>query len=170
MKSILPETVLSSIESGATPSQPKCDVYKTSVEENDDYRLIPVNSDALPYYNTAGALLTKKAFEDKPLPKDYSQEEMALCSEESGRFVEIVTRMEQKLQAFLKNGDIEMVRDFEKGKDEVASFSGIGCFWAALLNLKLNSIPMLDGIKGARMSAEACAAVIKQIQKAISHH
>ena len=170
MKSILPEIVFSCIENGTTPSRPKCDIHRTSAAENDDYRLIPANLNAISYYNTIGALITKRAFEDMPFPKDCSRKELAACREESQRFIEIVARMEQRLQAFLKNRDIEMVRGFERGKDELASLSGISCFWTALLNLTLNSIPMLDAINGARMSAEACTGIIKKIQKAISHN
>lgn len=168
MKSILPETLYSCIEEGVVPSRPKCDIYRTSTTENDDYELIPAVSDVLPYYYSTGAFLAKRAFESKPLPKDFSEEEFVVCREESRKFIEMVTRMEQNLQAFLRNRDIELVKAFERGKDELTSFSGIGCFWAALLNLKLNIIPMLDAVNGARMSAEGCSEIIKKVQEAVS--
>lgn len=168
MKSILPETVFSCIENGTIPAQPKCDIYKTSTKENDDYTLIPAFSDVTSYYNTTGALLTKKVFEDKPFSEDYLQEDLEICKEESQKFIEIVTGMEQKLHSFLKIKDIKLVRDFERSKDDLSTLSGIGSFWSALLNLKLNSVPMLDPIEGARISASVCSETIKQVQKAIS--
>lgn len=168
MKSILPETVFSCIENGTVPDRPKCDIYKTSVKQNDDYALIPAVPDALSYYSTAGALLAKRAFEDNCFSGDFSPEDMDTCIKESQQFIKIVARMERNLNAFLENRSIELVRDFEKGKDELSILSGIGCFWSALLNLKLNSIQMLDVIEGARASAEVCSGIIKQIQKAIS--
>ena len=168
MKSILPETVFSCIENGTIPAKPKCDLYKTSTKENNDYKLLPVFSDVTSYYNTIGALLTKKAFEDKPFSEDCLPEDLDICREESQKFIEIVSGMEQKLLSFLKTKDTKSVKDFERGKDDLSTLPGITSFWSAILNLKLNSVPMLDPIKGARISARVCSETIKQVQKAIS--
>ncbi len=164
MKSILPETVLHCLVNDAVPPDPRCDIYRTSVQTDGDYSLLTTKPHSFSYVNTAGAFIVRRAFETDMSQPGYSQEEFEMSREESGRFTAIVSRMENLLQEFLENREDNRIRDFETSKNELAQLSGIGAFWTALLNIRLNSIPMLDLTTGVRLSAEACRKTRNQIE------
>jgi len=59
------------------------------------------------------------------------------------------------------------VKTFETKKGDLAGFAGIGAFWAALLNIRLNSIPVLDPVKAVRESLRACIETEDQLRNSL---
>jgi ADP-heptose:LPS heptosyltransferase len=169
MKSILPETVFSCITNDSPPAGPGCDIYRTSVQKDRDYRILTTTRSACSYSNSAGAFIVQKAFEPDLPVRGYSQEEYDICREESQKCIALVTRMEALLQAYLESKDAACIRNFETCKNELAQLTGIGCFWTAIMNIRLNCVPMLDPVTGVRLSAGICAKTRKLIEAVFSH-
>ena len=48
-------------------------------------------------------------------------------------------------------------------------FTGIGAFWAALLNIRLNSVPLLDPIKGIVLSHSVCCELSSALSSHVKH-
>jgi hypothetical protein len=67
------------------------------------------------------------------------------------------------LQHFLDSGDRGAVSSFEQCKAEMESIGGVGEFLAALLNLHLNSIALLDVRAGVTQSIAACRALATRV-------
>jgi len=51
---------------------------------------------------------------------------------------------------------------------DAMNFKGIGEFWTALLNIRLNSVPLLNPLEGIKLSIEVCNSTIQQIRNAIT--
>lgn len=156
MKSISPQTVFSCITKGTVGDAPHCDVYRTSLQPNGDYRLRAVSPNAYRYYGEAGAAITLEAFGGPEERSDLDHDEAALCREESREFVAILSAMRKDLEGFLTDRDPAAVRRFESTKSSFARFKGIGAFWYALFNIALNGVPLLDVVQGIRTTVERC--------------
>jgi len=167
MKSILPETVHACITDGHPGTNPRCDVYRTGLSPDGDYSLVPVSSDAFSYVDPAGAAITPRFIDAaRPLPVDLDERSFEACRSESLRFLEMTGRMCGELRSFTRDGRVEHIRAFESMKEAFASLSGIGAFWCALLNLNLNSVPILDIKKGIRATLDRCIAMDRSIRQA----
>jgi ADP-heptose:LPS heptosyltransferase len=165
MKSILPETVFSCVENGAPPPNPRCDVYRTAIEPDSDYALIPKTRDAFRYHNAAGVALIRRAFGENPVNvQEPATDELQIVVEESRGMLAILYEMESHLAKYQKTHDTSCIHEFEREKDILARFTGIGRFWAALLNLRLNSVPILDAQAGVDASARMCAGLAELIR------
>jgi hypothetical protein len=71
--------------------------------------------------------------------------------------------MEEKLQQYLLVKNSEAIRSFELHKKELSSIKGIGEFWSALLNIRLNSVQVLDIERGIAESYDVCTKTREQI-------
>jgi len=165
MNAILPETVFHCIEHQRVPLETNGDLYTTHIRENEDYYLASSDTTAFSYYNPVGAEITRCVFEENPrlhIPPSDAFEESRLESQE---FIASVSRMENSLQAFIKNRDVQHIRAFEEAKNGLSALGGIGGFWSALLNIGLNSVPMLDPVDGVAQSAAVCAEIVSRIQR-----
>jgi hypothetical protein len=76
--------------------------------------------------------------------------------------------MEQSLLAYDLQHDPAQLRQFESLRKTAAAGEGITAFWNALLNIRLNSVPLLDPSGGITGSIAACNASIKQITGSLS--
>ena len=63
MRSVLPETIYACIKDNNPGDSPRCDIYKTVVEKNSDYRLIALSKNAWSFFNPVDAYLTRCVFE-----------------------------------------------------------------------------------------------------------
>jgi hypothetical protein len=64
--------------------------------------------------------------------------------------------------------DPAQITIFEVCKQSLAGFTSIGAFCTAILNVRLNSIPLLDPHAAVRQSLEVCWQTHKQVSKAIT--
>lgn len=165
MKSILPQSVYSFIR--AIPdTQTSCDVYRTTFEDS-VFSLVPIIENGTPYYLKTGASVTRKSIESQ-LRIESASPGFQEISDESKRVISIVTEMKSYLNTFLVTRNSDYIKKFEAAKKDLVANNGIGNFWAALLNIQLNSIPLLDPFYGINESIKTCDSLIKQIEAAIS--
>lgn len=168
MKSILPETVYKFI-SGAQSKDTNlgCDVYQTEIDEGGLYRLQPICGTDTHFFNETGASLTERAF-DQSMKALQENDDYLMYKEESEQTIAVIKKMEEKLQQYLLIKNSESIRSFELHKKELSSIKGIGEFWSALLNIRLNSVQVLDIEKGIAESCDVCNKTCKQIESAFS--
>lgn len=164
MRSILPETVAACIRNGKAPDDPQCDIYLTALEPDGDYALLPVCGDPAAFCDRAGSWLTRKSFETDsaiPLPGESDLREHL---DASRNFASALLRMEEFLREFLRAGDRSRVTAFEEEREKLSRADGIVAFWSAVMNIRLNSVPMLDPLEGVRGSERACREVREQVE------
>jgi ADP-heptose:LPS heptosyltransferase len=166
MKSISPRTVYACMHDGKPPAEGRCDLFRTVLRHDGDYRLECVTGNN-PYVDEAGALMIRRGFsEPADLPAGLSAEITAHAGE-TRAVLSIITEMKTLLNRFLGSRDIHAVTAFEGKKEELAGFAGIGAFWTALLNIRLNSIPVLDPVKAVRESLRACIEAEDQLRNSL---
>jgi ADP-heptose:LPS heptosyltransferase len=163
MKSILPETVYACIERGDPGPQTRCVINRTALKADGDYRLIPSTTRNFEY-STAGSALTQAAFEMRTSALD-AAERIALQADlvETELFITRIDEMRRLLELFLQSRDAAAITVFEQKKAALSSFAGIGAFWTAVLNLRLNSVPLIDPAAGVHLSAAVCRDTISQL-------
>ncbi|MBN1575705.1 MAG: glycosyltransferase family 9 protein [Chitinispirillaceae bacterium] len=164
LRSIDPDTVYGCIR-GATAVCGQCDILTTGFSGG-VFHLDSRGGPTHPYYDRAGAAMTRRAFEP-----DINQGEAIAASPDhlrSRRFTNRCREMERTLEAFLHDRNPGMLRMFEEQRTAVASGEGITAFWTALLNIRLNSVPLLDPVAGVRGSIEACRHTAEQIARSIA--
>lgn len=170
MRSVVPETIFACIMNGDPGGSPRCDVYKTAVEKNGDFRLIAVSANVFSYFNTVDAYLTRSAYENDMGSTDIPSAEYEFSIGETRAWLNDLACMQKSLAEYLKNNTADLIRIFEQKKAAFDQFKGIGKFWTALLNIRLNSVPLLDPKAGIRKSMEACRETYRQINAVISRH
>lgn len=170
MRSVLPETIYACIANGDPGDSPRCDVYRTLVEKDGDYRLVAVSRNAYAYFNPVDAYLIKLAFEKNTGSSNIPQSEFDLSIRETREWLDDLDAMQKSLENYLKTRDNVAIREFERLKTSMTRFKGIGEFWTALLNIRLNSVPLIDPNEGIKKSLEACRETYRQISSVISHH
>lgn len=164
MRSISPQTVYSFI-CGKPDSNAACDIYRTTME-NGIYKLLPIIQNGIPYYSPVGALITRKSLEVK-LKVDVTNPDFQKLSEDSKLVIHLVSEMEKNLQLFLNTKNRVCILQFEASKKKLSNISGIGSFWAAMLNIHLNSVPLLEPFSGIKESIRICESIITQIEDAL---
>lgn len=163
LKSILPEDVHSVISGTAHEKNGlNCDVFKTTFNEAGFYTLLPVFGTKDHYYNETGADLSWRAFDSSVIVS--KNEDYQLFKDESLRFTTILKKMEDELTRFIIQRDNEAIHNFENCKRDLMEIKGIGEFWKALLNIRLNSVPVIDIMKGVSDSRKICIDTRKQVE------
>lgn len=165
MKSISPETVYSFVKNNPDLNT-TCDIYKTSFVDG-VYKIMPVVEKGNPYYYETGASVTRKSL-DNHIVIDTENIQYKEILNSSINFMRITAEMKRHLIAFLNSGAKVHIQRFESSRALLINEKGINEFWAALLNLDLNSIPLLDPISGIKESISACEKISQQIKNAIS--
>lgn len=159
MTSISPDFVYGCIRNQTVASN-ECDRFTTWIDGG-DYRLQPEASSGNAYVNTIGAVLTRRAFEPSFAvePADPQGPDQL----ESRTFIHYLEQMEQWLTAYRSGGDSKPLGSFEKARTDASAIGGIAAFWSALLNIRLNSVPLLDPVAGIKGSLAACRITREQI-------
>jgi lipopolysaccharide heptosyltransferase II len=164
MKSVTPSVVFGCIAHGFADDGHGCDVFRTMLEPNGDFRLVPQKHTLMPYYSETGAELTRMAFEGRSNVltecEDYQQQR-----EETYAFIAGVLQMHQTLLSFVDTSESSYVTMFERHKQSLAEFGGIGAFWTAVLNLRLNSVPVLNPLTAVADSAMICLQTAEQLKR-----
>jgi hypothetical protein len=168
MKSIVPAEV-HAVMTRHVAGHSTCDIYKTAFNPDSTLRLEPIMVHGQPYFNEIGSGLTLKFVEPDFNPAIRAGGETSPdIKHESLVVVHALDRMAQALSAYIENRSPGAIGQFEGFRRDVGSLKGIGTFWTAMLNLRLNSIPLIDPVAGVRESLRACLATRDSIQSALS--
>ena len=170
MQSVLPETVFACIKEQGPGENPRCDVYTTVVEKDGDYRLIGVSGEAEKYFSSPMAHITRRAFEETPLEPEMLGPEYEIAMDSSRKWLEHLGAMHKALDDYQKTGDKDFVGFFEEKKSGLTKLKGPAEFWTALLNIGLNSVPLIDVREAVVRYREVCAALDRRIRNAIHPH
>jgi ADP-heptose:LPS heptosyltransferase len=167
MRSILPEDVFACISTGSCPLSCSCNVYKTVLNKDGDHSLVASRAEMHRYYHEGAVCLVRNIFNDRwncvPNSSDYAH-----GVAETGTWLEIVSDMCNALIRYEKTSDAKYITMFEVIKKSLEGMSSVGAFCTAVLNLRLNSVPILSPRDAVRQSIEVCWQTHKQVGKAIS--
>jgi ADP-heptose:LPS heptosyltransferase len=167
MKSILPEDVYACISGGSCRSSCSCNAYTTALAENGDYSLAPLRPDMHRYFLEGAVCLVRNIIDDRwncvPCSADYAH-----GVAEAGRWQETVSDMCNALVKYEKSRDAKHISVFEVLKKSLDGMTSVGAFCTAMLNIRLNSIPLLSPLDAVRQSIDVCWKTHKQVGKAIS--
>ena len=170
MRSVLPETIYACIKNRAPGDSPQCDVYTTTLEKNGDYGLVALSRNAWSYFDFVDAYLTRSAFEKNNDSVDIPSSEFDLSIYQTRDWLLELDSMQKSLENFMKTRNKGFVTEFERLKTSMSGSKGINEFWTALVNIRLNSVPLLDPNEGIKKSFEVCRETHRQISSVISHH
>jgi ADP-heptose:LPS heptosyltransferase len=165
MRSISPETVYECIR-GLPVVDRGCTVFTTRFC-SETWQCATMDNRPNPYYDAAAAWLTRKAF-DPQYRESCVQTADTTAVEASITFVTRCMEMEQTLVALRNSGNSALLQRFEQLRKNATAESGIAAFWNAVLNLRLNSVPLLDPVAGLEESIAACRATHRQITGCLS--
>lgn len=164
MRSIEPEAVFAAIQ-GERRSHPDCDTYVTGFN-NGNFCLEPLDGTKNQGYDRNAFDMTRRAFDPEykgsPALSDFAMQQSSTAF--AGRCIQ----MAQTLDSFFRAHDPDVLRTFERQRMGAAQEEGIVAFWNALLNIRLNSIPMLEPSVAIRLSARACQLTGQQILRIFS--
>lgn len=167
MKSILPEDVYVCISSGSCPPSCSCNAYRTVLNRDGDYSLDACRAAMHRYFHEGAVCLVRNIFDDRwncvPGSADYAH-----GVAETGKWLEIVSDMCNALTRYEKTRDARYVTMFEVIKKSLGGLTSVGAFCTAVLNLRLNSIPLLAPLDAVRQNIEVCWQTHKQVGRAIS--
>lgn len=161
MKSILPQTVFACIMHNNPGDAKTCDIYRSSFDSY-GYTLLPVAKSSMPYYDRVSAYFVLSAFESvADNDRLNNTSEMDVIFESCAL---LLSRLET-MRSLLINPTSKSVHEYEQVKASLSSLTGVGAFFFALLNIRLNSVPILDVRKGIEMSV----VQIEQMKAMIKH-
>ncbi len=167
MKAILPDTVFGCMTEKNAGQNPRCDVYRTSLAPGGDYRLLPAHHASHGFWDPVGAALTRRLLEPDFATGALPGDDLDECTAECTAVIEKLREMERLLGAFIRNNDSSAVAAFERAKQTLPTTASVGGFLTALLNIRLNSVPLLDPAQGVRHSAKECARTVRQLEAAM---
>jgi ADP-heptose:LPS heptosyltransferase len=167
MKSILPEDVYACIKSGSCPDSCSCNAYRTTLNKNGDFSLVPFRPSMHRYFHEGAVCLVRNIFDDRwncvPDSADFAH-----GVAETGKWLEIVSDMCNALVNYEKKHDPKYITMFEVLKKSLCGLTSVGAFCTAFLNIRLNSIPVMSPFDAVHQSIEVCWQAHKQVGRAIS--
>lgn len=171
MKSILPETVQACMLEKKAPSDPKCDIYRTGFTSAKDYRLIPVTTDRDPYIDNSGARATLRGMGENVTADPFSQNPEVTNAQltECRAMISHLQSMENILRIVEAGGEADELKRFEEEKRALETYSEIGSFWAAYLNIGLNSVPIMDLRSAVEQSRKVCADTRMRVVRSLEY-
>jgi ADP-heptose:LPS heptosyltransferase len=165
MKSISPQTVFSYIKK-KPEANPSCDIYQTTFKDG-IYCLLKIVEKGQPYYSKTGAMITRKSLEADTAVDTLTGEYRELY-ESSICFIRSISKMREHLYSYIASNSNTEIQKFESVKESINGLGGINDFWNAILNIRLNSVPLLDPVFAVKESIIACDKTIAQIETALS--
>lgn len=166
LKSILPETLLGCILEDRPPASSRCDVFRTRIRDG-VFSLECLTSANNPFFSTESALLVRKAFEPSAQLSIPENEPLRIAVEQSRDFVIELQHLERMLRRLEVSPAADLVQLYEQRRKALSSRGGIQAFWTAVLNIRLNSIPVLDPLAAIRAGASVLRATARQIQSVL---
>jgi ADP-heptose:LPS heptosyltransferase len=164
MRSIAPETVYRCIRDAAY-TEPGSAIFTTGTGRQ-GYHLVNNGGGGAVLYDEAGASITRRVAESDLTSVTAHPDSPDIGR--SRRFADLCSAMERTLSAYAQQRSPEALAMFEKLRREGASIGGIADFWTAWLNIRLNSIPLLDPAAGLRMSIEVCRQTGERIFRSLA--
>lgn len=165
MRTISPLTVYSYIIN-KPDSNPSCDIYRTSFEGG-LYCLLTVVEHGSSYYSKTGSMITRRSLGEDVSININSAEYEEIC-EKSKDFIKSVLKMKDYLYSYITSNSREYIQLFESAKMNLNVAGGINEFWTAMLNIRLNSVPVLNPLSAVRESINICENITSQIETALS--
>jgi len=160
MRSIAPETVYRCVREDI-PARAGENVCTTRLESA-GYSL---EGAAGAYYDPVGAALVRSVFEE---PYDGSVDLDDVVRSPTLTFCGLCKEMESDLQGFLQSQQSVFLHNYEKKRTAAAQIGGIAAFWTALLNIRLNSVPLLDPLEGIKESKAVVGRTRQKIMKGLN--
>lgn len=161
MKSITPDIVYSFIK-GMPKKESSCDIYRTSFDIQGKYKLIPIIENGSTYINENGSMLIRLLF-DENFNRSSDLSFIEEFRDVLRSYLKNIEEMEYWLSQFLLKNEPSCITKFEQVRKKLVEDKGITEFLTAILNLKLNSISLLDPISGINESLEVCTQYRKLI-------
>jgi len=161
LKSVDPSAVYGAVKGGTVGCR-TCRVYSTRVSEG-EYRLEPADGGENSYYDTSSAAAIRAIYDTV----GFTTVNDAYTVETLREFSSTCTMMEKMLILFQKSGDGLYLRRFEELRQQIAATGGCTAFVNALLNIRLNSIPLLDPAAGITGSITVCRETAAEILRGI---
>lgn len=169
MKSILPDDVYSCIRNNGAAGNASCDVYTTSFDARGTFSLTPVVEVGPGFYAKSGSMITRKFAEPEYIPVAAENDaDHELLLHETGIFLKVLDEMALFLVSYSETRDKNAIHCFEKQRAELVGLREIGAFWTALLNLRLNGVPMLDPFAAVKESLKICTGTGNEVKHAIA--
>lgn len=165
LKGIFPETVYSCFHN-RFPENSGCDIFKTELSDG-IYKLIPAVSKTEQYYNEAGSVVARKLLEPW-IPVSFD-DTFKQIRNKAKIYTKEIRKMEKELVEYLSDNDISHIQQYEKIHRELSLSDGITAFWNAILNLKLNSIPVLKPLTGIKESINILEKTASQITQSVEN-
>ncbi|MCU0610092.1 MAG: hypothetical protein MUF22_10045 [Chitinispirillaceae bacterium] len=162
MRSILPEDVHAVIQ-GLSYANAHCDIYRTSFDTSGLFTCKPVLQKGVPYYDTDGAEISRRIVEPEYIPQ-VTEKSLDLIRE-SDRFCEALDSLSTDLLEYAQQHDPAAIRRYEEARKNLSG-EDINGFWSAMLNLRLNSVPLIDAEAAVRKSIEICMTTKSDIKDA----
>jgi len=158
MYSIPPELVYRAVQGVLT----KDDTRQVYVSEfrGPTWGLESLSPAALPLYNSTRATVVQSLFDADS--QHTSSVEIHREHAVLGEFVALCHQMESVLDLFQNSGNGAYLQRFEALRQMAASAGGCSAFMNAILNIRLNSVPLLDPLKGIAASVDACKSTARQ--------
>ncbi|MBN2038244.1 MAG: glycosyltransferase family 9 protein [Chitinispirillaceae bacterium] len=168
MKTIDPETVFSAIK-GERVTQSRCDICRTVIREDGTVGLEPFIYEGPGLFHPAGAEIALRVID----PGCGATAVTSLAAErslvqESTLFLNRIDQMAEALSEYLHNRSQEAIQRYERLHGENESAKGIGAFFAALLNIRLNSVGLLDPVAGVSESRAICMGLKSAISTVLA--
>jgi ADP-heptose:LPS heptosyltransferase len=167
MKRITPQTIYDLIVHEPCKSSDDYDLYRTSINNNGDYELVSDTGAGIDYFTADGASITLKAFD----PDGSYYRTNVISSryrEECLQVASYLDRMIREVDIYELTGNTSALSNFEMIKQELTNEKDIGEWWSALLNIRLNSIPLLDFNRAIKKSRDACMMTKAEILNGIA--
>ncbi len=143
------------------------DLYRTSINKNGDYELVCDTGAGIDYFIPDGASITLNALDPddayyKPavISGHYRQECILVAS--------YLDRMIRETDIYELTGNTSALSNFEMIKQELTKVNEIGEWWSALLNIRLNSISLLDFGLAIKKSRDVCMMTKAEILNGIA--
>jgi heptosyltransferase-1 len=168
MKTILPGDVYSCMKSGDRLAACSCNVYKTSCRPNSDYSIVPCKERSHRYFREGDVCLVRNIVNDRWNCLPGASAEYAAGVAETGAWLEIVSDMCNALMWYEKSREAKHIKKFEDLKKSLSGFTGMGAFCTAILNIRLNSVPVISPLQTVKQSIDVCWQTYKQVGKAIA--
>jgi hypothetical protein len=87
---------------------------------------------------------------------------------EIGGWLETVSDMCNALIRYENSKEPKYIKMFEDLKASLSFYTGVGAFCTAILNIRLNSVPVLSPLQAVKQSMDVCWQTHKQVGRAIA--
>jgi ADP-heptose:LPS heptosyltransferase len=167
MKRITPQIIYDLIVKSKSKPIGDYDLYRTSINKNGDYQLVSDTGSGIDYFTADGAAITLNALGSDDV---YYKTDLINITyrDESLQVISFLDKMIHEVDTYELTGTINALSNFEMLKQELTTIREIGEWWSAILNIRLNSIPLLDFNSAIKKSRDVCMMTKAEILNGIA--